>query len=121
MRKINRFDVTKASVIGYLNCWAVKSWTDEKMFGEPVKLLYNDYKRFTADKHKIFKLSTLVDFLKRTVEYVFTIKKFTWCYQTKVRDRNGNVVVLTHRTMSKEPPFSKSDDVPCHRCARCIS
>ena len=76
-----------------------------------VKLLYNDYKQFTEDKSKIFKLESLIDFLKRTVEYVFTIKKFTWCYQTVVKDRNDNIVVLTHRMMSKDPPFSGNDDI----------
>ena len=111
MRKITRIDVTKASVVAYLNEWSVRAWTDEEVFGEPAKLLYNDYTFFTKDRKQIFKYSALVDYLKRTVEYVFTIKKFTWCYQTTVKDRNGSKVVLTHRTMSKDPPFSRNDDI----------
>ena len=111
MRKIYHFDVTKASVVRYLQNWAVRKYTDKELFGGAVKLLYNEYKHFTRDKTQIFKYSTLVDFLKRTVEYVFTIKKFTWCYQTSVKDRNDNVVVLTHRMMSKTPPFSGNDDI----------
>ena len=56
-------------------------------------------------------MSSLVDFLKRTIDYVFTIKKYTWCYQTKVKDHNGNIIVLTHRKMSKDPPFTGNDDI----------
>ena len=111
MRTIHRFAVTKSSIIRYLNNWNIKTWTDQEVFGGPVKLLYNDYKQFTEDKSKLFKLESLIDFLKRTVEYVFTIKKFTWCYQTVVKDRNDNIVILTHRMMSKEPPFSGNDDI----------
>ena len=111
MRKIQHFDVTKASVVRYLQNWAVRKYTDKELFGGAVKLLYNEYKHFTRDRTQMFKYSTLVDFLKRTVEYVFTIKKFTWCYQTSVKDRNGNVVLLTHRMMSKNPPFSGNDDI----------
>ena len=111
MRGIQRTDVTKASVIRYLNNWAIQEWKDKDVFGEPIRLLYNDYIQFTRDKTTIFRYKDLVDFLKRTVEYIFTIKTFTWCYQTKVRDRNNNTVLLTHRIMSKVAPFTGNDDV----------
>ena len=111
MRKISRISVSKASIIRYLQNWAVTKWDDKELFGAPVQLLYDDYKQFTEDKQKIFKVSHLIDFLKRTVEYVFTVKNFTWCYKKIVKDHNNNIVVLTCRQLSKDPPFSGHDDI----------
>lgn len=97
--------VTAGSVIHYLACIP---WTDEEIFGETVSLLYNEYVRFS--KGRICELSDLVDFLRRSVDYVFSVDKFSWRYSVAVKDSQGNASHIIHRILVRSPPFSGSDN-----------
>ena len=69
---------------------------------------YNEYIKFTSRKRR--HPQEIEDFLFDVVGYVSSSKSFVWSYSTEKMDKYGNQYTEETMCISRNPPFSESDD-----------
>lgn len=100
--------IGKGSLIRILKLHS-KEWNEQDIFGEEPTVVsyYNEYVELMNGVHT---LNEVERFLLDTCQYVIGCKKFTWLRYTNVRDKHNHIIKNIVRPLTKEPPFSNSDD-----------
>ena len=70
---------------------------------------YNAYEEFTK-KDEVYHINEIKQFVRDCVQYIFSVKKFTWKYSRTIRDKHGHELKTSYRIISRDPPFRGSDD-----------
>ena len=100
--------VGKGSMIRILKLHS-QEWNEHAIFGEEPTVVsyYNEYVQLMNGVHT---RNEVERFILDTCQYVIGCKKFTWLRYTNVRDKHNQIIKNIVRPLTKDPPFSNSDD-----------
>jgi hypothetical protein len=108
MSKITRFDVSKGSVLRYLELHGT-TWGEIEIFGEMIKRYYNGLKKFSIRAGDVWDVSMIQDYLKSVFTWIWgeTTLNFVYKEQHLHHKFGGDSFLQTNVCVTSDMPFSR--------------